>query len=73
MIQVIATIGCSACKQAKIRLDKNNVKYSYRLIQELEDGTAQRYKDKAIEAGQQSFPIIIEDDELIKLEDVLNE
>lgn len=71
MIQVIASIACPICKQAKIRLDKAGVKYSYRLINELNPDTAQRYKDKAIDAGQQSFPIILKDDEIIKLRDIL--
>lgn len=71
MIQVIASIGCSKCKQAKIRLDKENIKYSYRFIDELNDDTADRYMDMAKEAGQQNFPIIIKDDNLVSLEDII--
>jgi len=73
MIQVIASIACSKCKRAKIKLDKAGIKYSYRLIDELNPDTAERYRNKAIDAGQQSFPIILKDDELVKLEEVLDE
>lgn len=71
MIEIIANFGCSKCKQAAQTLKRNNINFSYKLITEMTKDKVEKYKDKAIKAGQQNFPIIIKEGELVKLEDVI--
>lgn len=71
MLKVIASMGCVKCKEASRKLRKHDINFSYKLISELEENEAENYKSKAINAGQQNFPIIIQEGEIVNLEDVI--
>lgn len=71
MIRVIGKYGCGRCDDIVEILTKNNKEFVYSYINDLDEKTARRYREKAIDAKQRSFPIILKDDELVKLEDIL--
>lgn len=67
MIKVISNIGCKRCLKVKSRLDKEGIDFSFRYIDELSDDLADKYTEMAREKGQQFFPIVVKDDELVNL------
>ena len=71
MIRVIGKYGCDRCDNVVEVLTKNNKEFVYSYINDLDENTARRYREKAIDAKQRSFPIILKDDELVKLEDII--
>jgi glutaredoxin len=71
MLLIIGTKNCSRCNMTKAILNNKNVEYTYKLNNEISKNELNEYLNKARSAGLMSFPLIIKDDEIIKLEDVV--
>jgi len=71
MLQIIGTQNCSRCKMTKSILDQKGIEYTYKLNSEISQDEFNLYMDKARVKGLMNFPLIIKDEEIIKLEDVI--
>ncbi|MFW6377520.1 MAG: glutaredoxin family protein [bacterium] len=71
MIKVIGTIGCSKCNIIKSKLENKGIEFNYVLLNELTNEEQDEALDKAKDSGLSSFPIILRDDEVVKLEEVI--
>lgn len=73
MITVIGTNGCIRCMQAKMKLDNNHISYTYKLITDLPTEEQDALIEKATKCGMMNFPLILQNDKLIKLEEIVND
>lgn len=71
MLLIIGTQNCTRCNMTKAILEKKYIKYEYKLDSELPKDILHKYMKKAQWAGLMSFPLIIKDEEIIKLEDAV--
>lgn len=71
MLLIIGTKNCSRCNMVKGVLNNKNIEYTYKTGNEIPKEELDRYLEKARSVGLMSFPLIIKDDEIIKLEDVV--
>ena len=73
MILVIGTENCNSCTQTKKTLDEKGIEYDYKLTEELDPFEWKNIRKEAIKAGQMTMPILLQDNQVIKLENLLNE
>lgn len=71
MLLVIGTEHCAKCKMTKSILDKNEIKYTYKLNNEISKEEFNKYINEARVKGLMSFPLIINNDEIITLKDIV--
>lgn len=71
MILVIGTENCSRCKMTKSILDKKEIDYTYKLNNEISEEEFNNYMIQAKNKGLMNFPLIIENEEIITLEEVI--
>lgn len=71
MLLVIGTESCAKCKMTKSILDKNNIEYTYKLNNEITKEEFNEYMNEARNKGLMSFPLIINNDEIITLKDIV--
>lgn len=66
MIEVIGKKGCSKCTMVKSLLEKRGIPFKYLRV---EDNDALR--NKVMAENQGMYPMIIRDNEVVRLQDVL--
>ena len=71
MLLVIGTEHCAKCKMTKSILDKNNIEYTYKLSNEISKEKFNEYMNEAKIKGLMSFPLIINNNEIITLKDIV--
>ena len=65
MLEVIGTQGCGKCLAVKNILSNKGISYEYKLYEELDKEDFQR-----VESRIKSFPLILQDNKEIKLEEI---
>lgn len=65
MVRLITTKGCGNCKIVEARLKRTGKDYKYQLIDSLPPEEQMELKEKAKEAGQRSFPIILDKEQKV--------
>jgi glutaredoxin len=73
MLTIIGTQGCTRCMQTKTYLDNKNIEYEYKLITDFNEKEQDEIIDKAMKLGLAEFPIIIKDNDIVRLEDIIND
>ena len=71
MLLIIGSQNCKVCKMTKSILDKKEIKYTYKLNNEISQDEFNLYMDKAKIKGLLNFPLLIQNEEIITLEDVV--
>ncbi len=71
MIRVIGSPTCSRCIAVKNALDRKGVKYSYLMIDELEESDREYLLNRATQKKMRNMPIIEKDGEITDLQGVL--
>ena len=71
MLLIIGTKNCSRCNMVKGVLNNKNIKYTYKTENEIPKEELNKYLEKAKIKGLMIFPLIIKDEELIKIEDII--
>ncbi len=75
MIKVIGKYGCDKCQDVVKLLTKRNIKFSYSYIDELEENIADKYKQKAKDNAKEDeivyYPILLKNNEVVKLRDII--
>ena len=69
MIKIIGNENCSRCEMTKLILTQNNIEFEYDLFSNLDNQLELR--KEAMSKGMMSFPIIIKDGVMVKLQEVL--
>jgi len=75
VIKVIGKYGCDKCQDVVKLLTKRNIKFSYSYIDELEENIADKYKQKAKDNAKEDeivyYPILLKNNEVVKLRDII--
>ena len=75
MIKVIGKYGCDKCQDVVKLLTKRDIKFSYSYIDELEENIADKYKQKAKDNAKEDeivyYPILLKNNEVVKLRDII--
>lgn len=69
MILVLGNKGCSRCEMVKKVLEKNNIKFEYKLLDDCDN--KQDYINIAVEKGMLNLPLVFKNGEIIDFEEVL--
>lgn len=70
MVLVIGTENCSKCLMTKNILDSRDIDYEYRLLSEFSKQEQDMYMNMAKEAKMMNFPIILQDEIVVTLQEV---
>jgi len=75
VIKVIGKYGCDKCQDVVKLLTKRDIKFSYSYIDELEENIADKYKQKAKDNAKEDeivyYPILLKNNEVVKLRDII--
>jgi glutaredoxin len=75
VIKVIGKYGCDKCQDVVSLLTKRDIKFSYSYIDELEENIADKYKQKAKDNAKEDeivyYPILLKNNEVVKLRDII--
>jgi glutaredoxin len=75
VIKVIGKYGCDKCQDVVKLLTKRGIKFSYSYIDELEENIADKYKQKAKDSAKKDeivyYPILLKNNEVVKLRDII--
>jgi glutaredoxin len=70
MVLIVGNPNCTRCEMVKSVLDNKNIKYEYKNMIDFSSEEKSHYLELAEHAGQTSFPLIIQDNKLITLQEV---
>lgn len=71
MIKIIGNNGCAKCNNVKQILKNNNINFEYMLLDEINVRERVKYIQMAHKAKQLELPLIIKDNQIVKLEEIL--
>lgn len=71
MIKVIGKKNCSACLATTNILKRNNIKFNYLMLDELNEDEKTNVLAMAAEIKKTSMPIIIKDNKIVELKEVI--
>jgi glutaredoxin len=71
MILLIGTKNCSKCEMTKGILDKKEIEYEYKIINDLNKEDQLIYMNMAKEKGIAFFPLVIKDNKIIDIQEVI--
>jgi glutaredoxin len=71
MITLVTTKGCSHCKQTENIFKQKGVDFIVKDITEFDSNIQDEYISKAQGIGISSFPLIVNDGVIVKMEDVV--
>lgn len=73
MLLIIGQDGCDKCDIAINKINNKSLKYEYKKLNELDSRTRIKYIQMARKAGQLETPIVIDNNKVVKLDNVLGE
>lgn len=72
MLIVVGREHCMNCIEVKNNLEKHNIEFEYKLLDNLNQSELDNYLGLAQEQNVNELPLIINDNKLITLKEVLN-
>lgn len=72
MIKVIGKINCSKCDMVKKLLENNNIKYEYKLLDNMQENERKLIINIAKKQKIFEFPLVFKDDKLITLDELVD-
>lgn len=71
MYLVVGKENCSRCDMVKNILNNKNVKYEYKLLDQLDENVKKEYIKLARQLGKLEMPLIIKENKLIDIKEVI--
>lgn len=72
MIKVIGKINCNKCDMVKKLLENNNIKYEYKLLDNMQENERKLIINIAKKQKIFEFPLVFKDDKLITLDELVD-
>jgi len=72
-ITVVGGRNCPKCATAARLLNEADISFIHYNMEDLDQSAKLKYMQMATEAGQRGLPIILRNNDVVKLEDILNE
>ena len=72
-ITVVGGKNCPKCITTVRLLKEADVTFMHYNMEDLDQAARQKYMQMAVDAGQRSLPIILKNNDVVKLEDIIDE